>query len=566
VAEFPRGAKPGDELLANVELDFRGKLDLTHGSFLFEGAINEARSFILSHDCRPRGGFMVAAWFAPSAHAGDWCFSVGGWHPAYTPPTHYPPAPHDRLGISWHYSDRISITGDAYAALTPDTLMDGASITVLFTISSFSAHIGAHADFILQLHPLRYALEIGVCAGVDYELWIFSWSHKFSIELGVTLRIHGPPFAGTLHLDVAIFHVDIDFGPGPTDPPALTLAEFLALLKADSKAVDGQKAEGDKKTAAAAPQTDHVLALESGLVLPHGAPTAAQKPDTPWTVRPSDFAFTLTSRMAISAITLTSSATPRHTRNDRIYSRPMQLHNNDYITSELTLTITPNKPNSQPLPNFRFQALESDVPSSLWGPYSNSDDLSGNSRPATLKKLMGLRVQGPTPGYPPVRGTPRVMTVSGLTADMRNTKTVDLPKKDDSAKGGGVYRRAKKHVKSENERRDYTLARWALVGVQGMRLVRGFASTGGVQGGRTGLVSGMVGEELNARRGKILGKWAAMRGLGGGEGGVKVVSKGTGKEKEVKGMLDQVGWKVPVGYVDGLERYTHVAPRVEIPV
>ncbi|KAH7007676.1 hypothetical protein EDB80DRAFT_577802, partial [Ilyonectria destructans] len=166
-ASFPRD-QPPDNIMAFIELDFSAKADMTHGYLYVQGSIAPT-SFLLNSDCRPTGSFVVASWFDPSLHAGEWCISIGGWHPAYVPPPYYPKPP-VRLGVAWRYSSDLNITGEAYAALTPDALMAGSALNALFSVGPVGASFDFRADFIVYMHPLHYEADVYVSASVWYEI------------------------------------------------------------------------------------------------------------------------------------------------------------------------------------------------------------------------------------------------------------------------------------------------------------------------------------------------------------------------------------------------------------
>jgi hypothetical protein len=46
------------------------------------------------------------SWFAPNSHAGDWVVTIGGYHSAYNPPSHYPQNV-SRLGLNFVVGDNV---------------------------------------------------------------------------------------------------------------------------------------------------------------------------------------------------------------------------------------------------------------------------------------------------------------------------------------------------------------------------------------------------------------------------------------------------------------------------
>jgi hypothetical protein len=62
---------------------------------------------------------------------------VGGYHPAFKPPTYYPVVP--RVGINWNLSDCLTITGEAFFAVTPQMCMGGGSLDAIFSAGPVNA-------------------------------------------------------------------------------------------------------------------------------------------------------------------------------------------------------------------------------------------------------------------------------------------------------------------------------------------------------------------------------------------------------------------------------------------
>jgi hypothetical protein len=124
----PPGAPSKKKAFVYVELGIVSSVDFHAGIMSIQAKLSP-NSFILDPSCHLTGGFALCQWFGASAHAGDWVFTVGGYHPAYTPPSHYPSV--DRLGISWDLGGGLSVTGQAYFAITPKICMGGGYLAVV---------------------------------------------------------------------------------------------------------------------------------------------------------------------------------------------------------------------------------------------------------------------------------------------------------------------------------------------------------------------------------------------------------------------------------------------------
>ena len=345
VAALPKGDNVDpDHLFLVIDLEITASLDIGKGTLKIEAQISPA-SFILSHACHPVGGFALFAWFGTSEHAGDWVFSVGGFHPAYQRPSHYPNPP--RLGISWTYDSHLTITGGAYFAITPQMCMGGAQLSAIFELRSISANFDAHADMLMNYQPFHYDVDIGVTMNVRYELKVFFITSKFSVHVGATVKINGPPMAGTAHIDLSVINFTIAFGSPPTEPKALTLTEFWNLVK-QSSASDASQPDGD-----------HVMAASAGLI-----PSKDEGPDFLGVFRAGSLNFQIHSRAPLSAASYTGKDA---IQGEEIYAKPMR--KNTPLKSVLKVTITRfNEDGSISAQNFGFrqEAIEKPVPVGLW--------------------------------------------------------------------------------------------------------------------------------------------------------------------------------------------------------
>ena len=598
IANVPHGA-PADKTITRIEIDFVGKIDLTHGTFRFDGVIGP-RSFILSSDCRPSGGFVICAWFGSKAsnpHSGDWCISFGGWHPAYTPPEHYP-APPSRLQIAWRFSDNLAITGQAYAAVTPDALMAGASLSLLFSLGKLSAHFDAHADFIMQLEPLRYQAEVCVSAGISYEAKILFVTKKFEVQLGAVLKLRGPPFSGTAHFHASIFSFDVAFGSNQDLPPSsLTFNQFMDAVQR------GYKAAG---------QPDHVFALEGGAVSVEKKQADEVPAEQDWQVRAADLAFTVMARTPLSSAEVVGSkvgdgqnaviqgfdpsSPPGIATETAIYARPMQLTETSAGLSSTLKVAIKSRNGGSVVDNFLQQRIDDTVPCSLWGPHVGSNDalLSGGSRPSTRHHLMGVRITPPASTSSHLN--PARISIRGL-ADAGSTfpgapfppRSMDLVK---PAVANPAFEGVKRHRHKAGTGAATVDAQRALLGSRDAgeavgellaaavaissssssssikprlegphKLVARRAPAGQIVPPPNPLAS------VTRRRTAILSQWASMRGL---ERGRKppvtpLAEQGCGADAREDGphFLSGVA-RVPLRYALSLERFRHHPPRLVV--
>jgi hypothetical protein len=85
----------------------------------------------------------MALWtfFGRSQHAGDWVFTLGGYHRKFKVPAHYPPvASMQRLGVTFSIGI-VRISGGIYFAITPKAVMAGAAIHCELDIGPVYAYL-----------------------------------------------------------------------------------------------------------------------------------------------------------------------------------------------------------------------------------------------------------------------------------------------------------------------------------------------------------------------------------------------------------------------------------------
>jgi hypothetical protein len=199
---------PEKEPIACAELALKVSLTPSTGVLAVEGQLTD-NSFIFSRKCRLTGGFAFYCWFG-SPHSGDFVVSLGGYHPRFIPPSHYPSVP--RLEMNWSVSSNLSITGEVYFALTPSCCMAGGKLNAVFAEGNLRAWFCAYADFLISWKPFYYDVDIGVSIGVSYRISWLGSTKTFSVELGATVHLWGPPFGGIAHVRWCVISFDIDFG------------------------------------------------------------------------------------------------------------------------------------------------------------------------------------------------------------------------------------------------------------------------------------------------------------------------------------------------------------------
>lgn len=362
---------------AYVELGITATLSFRTGVLKIEGELTPA-SYILDPSCHLEGGFALYTWFDDKGEnselKGDWVFTIGGFHPMYTKPSHYPNPP--RLGISWQFGKSISISGQAYFAITPKVCMGGGRLDVTLSLNPLFAYFNAFVDFLINYKPFFFIAEGGLTVGVRFTLDLWLVSINIKVEIGARLYIEGPPIRGLVHVDFWVFGFDVNFGEeNKPEPKALSLDEFIDVVCQSSNtgmpSLDSLPAPTNVES-----HQVYVFSVHEGLIPTNKAKSTPSSGDL-WKVRAATFEFSVTSKFAFNEAIVT---TPRSEgdkniavpgTDGEIYAKPM--YSTSPISSKLHITITPEtpsvldeQPSTEPLWDSN-SSIRKDVPVALWG-------------------------------------------------------------------------------------------------------------------------------------------------------------------------------------------------------
>jgi hypothetical protein len=232
-------------------------------------------SYILSKDCHLTGGFAFYTWFEPHPHAGDFVLTLGGYHPKFIVPDHYPQVP--RLGLNWQVSPELHIKADAYFALTGSAIMAGGHLQATWESGDLRAWFVAGADFILAWKPFHYDLELYIGIGVSYTFKAFG-NQTLSVDLGANLHLWGPEFSGTATVHWSIISFTVNFGEGAPQhlekldwntfkTSFLPKPEQICSIAVQQGLIRQMKAEGVESERFIVNPTEMVLVINSAIPL-----------------------------------------------------------------------------------------------------------------------------------------------------------------------------------------------------------------------------------------------------------------------------------------------------------
>ena len=217
IPPVPQGVEKIPVALAKIGIDLRGTFLPEEGTLIIEGRITEG-SWFLDKSCRLSGGAAFAAW-SSGKHAGDFVTTVGGYHPSFKPPAHYPKVP--RLAFNF-ISGPVQIKGDAYFAMTPSALMAGGSLSATYADGDVKAWFDCGADFLVAWEPFSYEASMYLEVGASYRTFLGT----ISVSIGASLALWGPDLAGRAILDLSVMTVEVDFGPDKALPAPLDAKAF----------------------------------------------------------------------------------------------------------------------------------------------------------------------------------------------------------------------------------------------------------------------------------------------------------------------------------------------------
>ncbi len=371
----PREAGKTIPALAEVQLALKVVFLPNEGFLGIQAQLTKA-SYLLSRDCHLTGGFAFFSWFKDQkdsdAKAGDFVLSLGGYHPRFKVPAHYPKVP--RLGINWKVTPQLSILGESYFALTAHALMAGGHLKATWEDGSLKAWFAAGADFLVSWKPYHYDAEISLDMGVEYTFHFFG-THHISINVGADLHVWGPPFSGeaTVHLFIVSFTVD--FGQNaPKHAEPIDWQHFKSsFLNAKEKGPDKGKIEG------------YSINLKNGLVKQvkenSGEPAY-------WLINPKEFALSIE-----SSVPLTAKPTVMKNSSLKIPETGIAPMDTDQLGSTLDINIKRGGVSVNDEFNFNTPVTKN-IPVALWG---KNLDIQLNGSKFIEDALMGLEIVSATP-------------------------------------------------------------------------------------------------------------------------------------------------------------------------
>lgn len=352
--------------IAYAEMGLRAYCNPSRG-VLELSALLGPNSYVFHPDCHLTGGFAFYTWFS-GEKSGDFALTLGGYHPRYQVPSHYPIVP--RLGFNWKM-DNMTIKGEAYFALTPACVMAGGGLEAAYQSGDLRAWFHAYANFLIHWKPFYYDADIDVSVGASYKLNMLFTSTTVSVELGASVQLYGPPTSGTARVRWWVISFTVHFGDDKKPVLPLTWGQFIELLPKDKSGS----------------LILNRITVKKGLL--------TEKPNNTWIVRPDDLEIQTESAIPTSAITFIATAKDTekdidltkinekdHTINNPkpFYIKPMKTT----AAVESTHKVIIKAPGAN-IPDWKTHILTRNIPEALWGKPSNE---SGDSPSLTTQTLI----------------------------------------------------------------------------------------------------------------------------------------------------------------------------------
>ncbi|MFD4890581.1 DUF6603 domain-containing protein [Kitasatospora sp. NPDC058397] len=362
--DFPKG---GTKKYARAEIGVRAVIKPLQGELAIEAALTPS-SFLLDPNCRLRGGVALKSWFGESPHAGDLVLSVGGYHPKYQVPAHYPRP--TRVGFDWALGGNVTVSGNAYFALTPAAVMAGGDLDIQFHAGPVRAWCVAKVDLLIQWKPFYIDASLKISIGVSASIKIWFIRISITIEVGVSLQLWGPAFGGSAEVHLWFISFTINFGASrPPQDRSLDWAGFREML----------------------PPPESAVRVLPGAGLIENTQTDGTRSDGAWEVSAAGFSFTTDSTVPVTQLYLNTKAGTPAESGSLLNIRPMQQTGR---TSVQCVSLT-REGESVDLTTWSRARTTASVAQALWGtgagntlPAKDGDQLIAN-------QLTGVRLAAP---------------------------------------------------------------------------------------------------------------------------------------------------------------------------
>lgn len=353
-------------------------------------------SYVFGKDAKLRGGFALYIWIR-GRQEGDFVVTLGGYHPRFKKPVHYPTV--DRLSLNWQILPVLSMKGELYFALTPSHIMAGGKWEVEFKTSFLRAYVIIWVDILIGWAPFQYDLSAGIRIGIEAHI---AFIH-FKLEMSAELTIWGPPFAGEILVTWNIFSFTVPFGDSSKkEPDPLSWDEFRSsFLPTKKEANTNEEVDTEEEITLEEEITQPLtIFIEDGIIVDH----KDQEGNSLYKiVNPHKLVLKIDSDIPITSLTEAVNNRLKLQGEAPIQApvilgiRPMGISQlTSILEIDLNLKEASLLENEQKKEDFTFsiQPFVKSVPEALWSPESlNTKDKTPKEAKVIRNTLAGLIIQ-----------------------------------------------------------------------------------------------------------------------------------------------------------------------------
>lgn len=202
---------PADDFpIVELHVDVRGELNFEKKQLLIKVSLRDSRLAFFKMEGEM--AFLVD-WGSNS----NFLLSVGGYHPAFKPPSNFPHL--ERVGVALNFAGIVQLSVKGYFAISSNSFQFGAEAHIFVGIDEININGWLIFDGLIVFSPFHFT---------------FSFSQGFEVEVGgvsflgisISGRLSGPsPFriSGEAHITILFFDIPIRFDRkfGDEDPKQL---------------------------------------------------------------------------------------------------------------------------------------------------------------------------------------------------------------------------------------------------------------------------------------------------------------------------------------------------------
>jgi hypothetical protein len=381
------------EPIVFVELVIRVSFGMDSDVIKVEGMITP-NSYVLSKDCKLTGGFALYTWIS-GEHAGDFVLTIGGYHPRFKKPDHYPIVP--RVGLNWKMGEYLMLKGELYFALTSSGIMMGGRWELIFNTPIVKAAFTLWIDLLIQWAPFYYDLSIGIMIDIEAHIPLKVCTIHLSLHFRAALQIWGPPFSGIAEIDLGIYSFEIRFGSEqqPERNP-LQWQEFAEGFLPKAKEDQAPRSRGLEMDTASLVPLDCINANVSNGVIQI---IEEQGKEKFYIANPMQMAIAIDSTIPVKQL-LFNEQEIKTTSASVFGVQPCGL-SGDKVEFDMRVSLTLNNKENKVKDNIKTAIITRGFPKALWGVASDAEDKNSPSTELLKGITSGISITtvAPTPHY-----------------------------------------------------------------------------------------------------------------------------------------------------------------------